>query len=296
MYLQTQIIPFVFIILDLGTISQATPKIHKGSTVLDSLKDGFDSVYKFESNFVISHLKVNQFEGQTFDVHLRQSSIDDRVVKFLMYVEKTQVQGTHEQPPTEADLASLKLPLLVTLVNDDMDVDKIYASDKDTKLSLNWKHDAIFLMTDNFTELLHDSVFALALVKQIELSSQIKGLQFGDCRMKFQMKVVGDKIALDITARRKDCVGELSQDLVDQFKEFDATDVSNDSVIQIGYLWDKETLCFRKSFLKMKGTTVSGMPMVFKITLSVEFDRYEEITEEIDEEKLTKIYEEADIK
>lgn len=286
---QTTFIFFVCISLSYAS----TEATKKGSTVLDYLKDGFDAVYKYEERSTISHQKLKEFEGHTFDVHLRKSSQDDSKT-FLMHLENVQLQGKHDEAPTDADLAALVLPIIVAVQNEDLDLDHINATDADTKKSLSWKHDAMTLLLHNMTEQLSD-LGDLIGMSSVTVEIEMDGMPFGKCKMEFSMKNKKGKIVIEMSTKRKQCTGELDKDILEDFAKYDATDIHGESEMKFGFIYDKITGQFLKSYMKLKGKIVSEVDLTFSLIMELHFNSFKEILNNFDETKNTKMYNESDI-
>lgn len=284
-------IPTTFILLLCLSLSCALTNLtKKGSTVLDYLKDGFDTVYKYEEQSTFSHQKLKEFEGKTFDVLLRKSSQDDSK-KFVMHVENVQLRGTHEEPPTEAVLA---LPIIVAVQNEDLDMEHVYATEADTKKSLQWKHDALTLLLHNMTENVKD-FSDIGLVNSVTIQMEMDDMPFGSCKMEFSVKKEKGKMLMEMSTRRDQCIGPLDKDLLEAFKKYDAIDVHGRSELKFAFIYDKTTGQFLKSYLKMKGRLVSEVESTFSLLMKLNFDSFKEIQDNFDETLNSKMYKESDI-
>lgn len=281
------------VLLLLLSLSLSYASTTKGSTIFDYLKDGFDTVYKFKEQSVISHHKLKEFEEQTFDVHLRKS-LQNGPKKFVMHLENVQLKGEHDEPPTEADLAALVLPIVVAVHNDDLDIDQVYATEADTRKSLGWKHDAMVLLLHNMTEQISD-LKDMDAMNSITVQMEMDGMPFGKCNIDFTVKKKKGRMGIEMSTKREQCVGELQKDLVEEFNKYDVTDIHASSEMKFGFYYDLATGQFLRSFLKMRGKLVSEQDVKFAVGMELHFDSFAEIQENFDENKNTKVYKESDI-
>lgn len=285
----------ILLILEISSGFASTEKSHKKVlTILDNLKPGFDTIYKYEENVTVSHQNIIEFEGQTFDVHLRKSTQNDTCPrKFVMHLDNVVVKGKHDKPPMESDLKAMSLPIVVTLAEDELDLDVILATESDTNKSLLWKHDALILLLHNMTEQVteFDDVS-----DESPLELELDDMAYGKCNMTFTVtETKNDTTLAEFTTSRKNCDGQLHTYILSELAEYNVTDVQNESDMKFEFVFDKKSGEFLSSHLRMEGKIKTTQEIAFSIDMKVKFDGFKEAKKVFDETKNVKMYKEADL-
>lgn len=259
--------------------------LSSGWTIFDSLKDGFDTVYKYENSSLFSYKDFKDFQGHTFDVLLRKSSQDDSK-KFVVHLENVQLQGTHEDPPTDADLEALLLPIVVYVGNENNLEFEIKATEADTWRSLNWKY-------WNFMLLLHGKEDQINAMESSGLHTNevtISGLPFGKCKTSLNLIKSNGQVGIEVATARDNCKNELHNTILGWISKYNATDIQGDSEYKVQFYYDDTTFQFLRCSQKMKGKLVNDQEMNFFFGKEVHFDSFKEIGDVFDETKNTKVY------
>lgn len=282
----------------------------KGSTVIDSLKDGFDAVYKYEDYFSISHevpedhsyfsYKTDEEDsdehehhsyyqnsvGQTFDVHLRKTSKNDPD-KSILYLRNVQIFGEHESPPTKSDFRAFVLPTIVTTRNENADIDEIHVRQTDTTKSLVWKYDATMMLVHNWTDQFKKNGMKS---KYMDLRStnmgHYKGLELGDCETQVRLKSTKDQVSFEMSTSRDVCTGNIKYWLRGVLDTHNAKDVADDSTLKYEYYFDIKTGQFLRATWTIKGRLVGEHDLGFSMGRDIYFDGYQDIEKVFDETKI----------
>jgi len=252
------------------------------STILDLLKIGFDTVYKYEEQFITSYLKIKDFETIKYDVLLRRSS--DNSDKIIMHLNDVRYEGNDR--PTQEEFEAFRLPILFS-INSEFDLDTVYASPADTNKSLSSKHDALSLLLHNMTETIRVAADTLGPINSITFDMTLDDLPLGNCKTEFKCFKTDTTYDIEVSTKRKSCSGDIDHSFLD---EFGLTDMSPDSELKLFFSFDKINLKFIKSGMSIFGKASEESKKSFKANIKLYFDKWQTITEEIDETLYTKEY------
>lgn len=266
------------------SFAYAASGTHKRWTVFDSLKDGFDAVYKYKYCSLFSHQEFKAFEGHTFDILLRKST-QENSNKFVMHVQNfQQLLGNNDNSTTDVDLEALLLPIIVLPKNDYKDVeiyiDHIYATEADTRKSVSWKYMAVNLLLNN----------KQAQIEELESSGlSTKEVTLGECTANYNLIKSNGEIGFEMVFIHDKCKLPLSNTLIRRICEFNATDIQESSEFKLGYWYDASTFQLLRTFYKEQGQLVNKQDTTFSLGKELHFYSFKEIKEVFDETKNTKL-------
>lgn len=292
-----------------------TASVESGYTVLDSLANGFDTVYKYEG-FVWFSREKTKFKchsrdchiaiddeiyknhsfldyqlnsGHTFNVHTRKT-VNDDPNQFIMHLRNFSLYDAtmddyYDYDETLADAEAYELPIIVTVQNEN--VDEILVTNEETDNSLFWKTLALELL---FWELLHDFDVEGFIdqmnnsINSISINMDTSNVQMGNCKEQFTWKKTKHIFVYETKINLDECTGELGNNLLEILEWLDALHFSGGTKIEMVTYVDRETLEFLKITRTMNGGLVRSLvenDFIFKEELT--FDSYTKIDYVFDE-------------
>lgn len=280
-----------------------------GSTVVDSLKEGFDSVYKCEMHSTVSFLAHPHQVAETSDVLLRKAKNTFDVPKFIMYIENPVIESDPKEPLTPTDLSALALPILVPVVPDpdaEFLIDEFIATKADTFKSLTWKNSVLRLLERNISAVVTEMKDKLVDRLHFERKANLSDTIFGRCHTNWTFDIEDEHLRFEVSAERETCDGNYSQRFRNFLKKYDenhVTGVTDTTVFNYIWYFDKATHRFGKSVFQIQGAFIGEDGMLpdqvsekrdipFAVKNQIEFLQYRayEIMDEFDEKTITKLY------
>lgn len=236
-------------------------------TIIDHLKDGFDAVYKFDMNILVSHHKLVRVFKSKFDICLRKSSQDDPE-KFVMHLENVQFPNTEMD---ESLSPTINLPVVYTVGN--KGVDQIHPTEADTKRSVDLKSVIMHILLQNDTENL------------IHFQSKNNTL-IGNCELSTKHMETEDQLGVELNVNHDECFGKF---VIEKLREFGVivTDFDNTS----GYYFDKATGQVLRTFSEATVKVVNPISISVESKIHFDFNGYKKIQEVFDETQNTQMYE-----
>lgn len=284
------------ILLTFANVCQQTSGY--GLTVIDTLSDGKQANYVFESYLLFSKPKFKQLKGVAFDVHLQQStSFPDDPNTFVLTLEDVAFYGTNSDDLTEyeTDLSAATLPIIVTLAETTLDVKEILASPADTNRSLEWKLDALFLITKNLTVQLGPLIDGRYEFNSIGGEIQQRVTPIGQiCRMDFSAKRSDEQVSVKYTTRKDHCLGKPGKILIEHFKEYNITDLAKNSELRYGFTFYSGSHQLKNSYVEVNAYRRGDPTVYVREKMTIEFKGLTKLDadNEIDESGLDVVYKE----
>lgn len=280
----------IFLIVGVILTSTTAADPATGSTVLDSLKDGFDVFYKYSSHATVSFTGHVDQVSETSDIYLRKTKKYFDVPRFVMRLENPTVEADPAKPLTPEELTALALPLVVPIADQECFIDDFMGSRRDIQRSLVWKDSVLRLLERNLTDATFDSD-----EKEVVDEDHL----FGKCRVKMTVDKKDElSIAIELFVKKGDCEGSYSQQFVNFLRKYEnnhVTGVTDETSFKFTRYLSKATHQFVKSELKIQGAFIAEEASAkheipFEVSKQIEFQSYKPIEEDINERKANQYY------
>lgn len=271
------------ILLGLSVTHGITDPAEKVSTFVEDLKDGFDTVYKYEERFTYSHQKLRDVDSETYDVIVRKSVQNDPE-KFLMRFENVHIVGKENEPSLKA---ALELPVIVAVQNDDL---HFYTTEADTNKSLKWKYNVLKLILNDLNEKAKMFSRRPSDDSTMEVELEVNGGAYGRCKHKIAIKTTSTNVLIYSNTTRDQCTGSLHKELLEDFEKYGAADVHGESEANLIYDFDRTTNHFSKLVETVEGTLMTEVKTKYSRVTELKFDSFKEIHENIDVSQNSKLY------
>lgn len=275
-------IPTTFILLLGLSVTHGIP-VEKVSTFVEGLKDGFDTVYKYEQRFTYSHQKLRDVDSETYDVIVRKSVPNDPE-KFLMRFENVQLVGKENEPSLKA---ALELPVIVAVENDDL---HFYTTETDTDKSLKWKKNILKLILNDLNEKAKMFSRRPSNDSPMEVELEVNGGSYGRCKQNLAIKTTSTNVLIVSNTKRDKCTGSLHKELLEDFEKYGAAEVHGESGANLTFDFDITTNQFSKLVETVEGTLMNEVNTKYSRVTELKFDSFKEIHENIDVSQNSKLY------
>lgn len=250
---------------------------HCHTTIVNSLKNGFDSCYKYEEKIIKVHSKIETLESLNYEVLFRRASVNNRILMQLNDIKYIKIGFDNE------DLYALDLPIIVAVTSDTM-LDSIYASINDTSNSINSKYNTLQIAIHDFTETIRIMNTTLGPIKSIAFDMHWNDLPFGNCNTTFKCSQRFDEYVIEVNTKVGLCSGNIQPELL---RIVGAPNLYPDSELYMSFHFDKYNWSFIKSKMLLNVTALSRAKQNVKITRRLRFDKYQEFEKDIDESLYT---------
>lgn len=244
----------------------ATDLSEKGSTIRDNLKDAFDTVYKYEKRSIFSHQKLKDVEITTLDVLLRHPP--QKYPKMIVaHVEN--VQNEQWRSPNESSIKD------AIIQKEDLQLEHFHANETESKISLDEESGILDMLLHNMTDQVKyyagwcDGRF-------VNPDYGIRYTLFGECLMDFFLENTKNKTILGMSTKRNRCPGPLKD-----LQKYGVTDLYGRSNYTVGFVFDRTTKQFLKSFVKVEGQLVREVETTYSMLKEIYFDGFKAIQENI---------------